>query len=129
VRAIGPADQAIDTTMREELAARPDAVALACMDTRSGLLLGLEVKGDARRDDVEMAAFSAAQVLAAPGSEEDAPDLSDESFIASARWVHAYARVPKKKDLVVVALAPGDANVALLRAWIRQIAERVGPHA
>jgi hypothetical protein len=99
------------------------------MDTRSGLLLGLEVKGDAPRDDVELAALSAAQILSAPAPEDDVNEDCAESFVASARWVHAYARVPEKKDLVVVGLAPGHANVALLRAWIRQIAERVGPHA
>lgn len=119
----------IDAAMKEELAARPEAVALACMDTRSGLLLGLEVRDDAARDDVEMAALSAAQICSVPAPDVEVQEDCDESFVASARWVHAYARVPERKDLVVVGLAPGHANVALLRAWIRQIAERVGPHA
>lgn len=116
--------------MREELKAKPDAVALACMDTRSGLLLGLEVRPDAARDEVELAALSAAQLCSVPvpGSEDETEDC-DESFVASARWVHAYARVPARRDLIVVGLAPGNANVALLRTWIREIAERVGPRA
>ena len=122
--------KAIDTGLKAELAARPEAVALACMDTRSGLLLGLEVRDDVMRDDVEMAALSAAQICSVPANGDiDAQEDCDESFVASARWVHAYARVPDRKDLVMVGLAPGHANVALLRAWIRQIAERVGPHA
>ena len=119
----------LEVTMKEELAARPDAVALACMDTRSGLLLGLEVRDDTARDDVEVAALSAAQICSVPAPEADETEDCDESFVASARWVHAYARVPERRDLVVVGLAPGHANVALLRAWIRRIAERVGPHA
>lgn len=122
----------IDTTMQEALGSRPEAVALACMDTRSGLLLGLQVKGGVARDDVEVAAYSAAELCTAPGSselEEPAGEDCDETFVASSRWVHAYARVPTRRDLVVVGLAPGDANVALLRAWIRQVAAQVGPEA
>ncbi len=118
--------------MKEALASRPDAVALACMDTRSGLLLGIHVRGDVPRDDVEVAAFSAAQLCSAPhagASLEDEEEECDESFVVSSRWVHAYARVPSRRDLVVVGLAPGGANVALLRAWIRRVAERVGPQA
>ena len=101
------------------------------MDTRSGLLIGLEVQGDVPRDDVEVAAFSAAQLCTAPQptGAADGDAACDESFVASSRWVHAFARVPARRDLVVVGLAPGDANVALLRAWIRQVAERVGPRA
>lgn len=117
----------IDVTMKDALAARSDAVALACMDTRSGLLLGIQVKGDVLRDDVEIAAFSSAELCSAPGVSSDEP--CDESFVASARWIHAYARVPSRRELVVVGLAPGDANVALLRAWIRRVAEQVGPDA
>lgn len=122
---------AIDIAIRDALDKRPDAVALACMDTRSGLLLGLQVRGDVPRDDVEIAAFSAAQLCSAPsvGLEEVPDEACDETFVTSSRWIHAYARVPTRRDLVVVGLAPGDANVALLRAWIRQVAERVGPHA
>lgn len=122
----------IEREMKDALASRPDAVALACMDTRSGLMLGMQVRGDVERDDVEVAAFSAAQLCSAPNAEalgDDADEDCDESFVASARWVHAYARVPSRRDLVVVGLAPWDANVALLRAWIRQVADRVGPQA
>ncbi len=114
----------IDIAMKEALASRPDAVALACMDTRSGLLLGIQVRGDVPRDDVEVAAFSAAQLCSAPqavglgdNGDPDAEEECDESFVASSRWVHAYARVPSRRDL------------ALLRAWIREVADRVGPQA
>lgn len=122
----------IEVTMKEALASRPDAIALACMDTRSGLLLGIQVRGDFPRDDVEVAAFSAAQLCSAPKTDspfDEGEERCDDAFVASYHWVHAYARVPSRTDLVVVGLAPGDANVALLRAWIRQVAERVGPQA
>ncbi len=123
---------AIELTMKEALESRPDAVALACMDTRSGLMLGMHVRGDVARDDVEIAAFSAAQLCSAPMSDgpmDDAEEACDESFVASSCWVHAYARVPSRRDLIVVGLAPGDTNVALLKAWIRRVAEQVGPRA
>lgn len=117
--------------MKEELAARPEAVALACMDTRSGLLLGLEVRDDAMRDDVETAAIAAAQLCSVPAFESDENLEGEESYVASARWVHAYARVPDKQELVVVGVAPGHANVALLRTWIRHVADmvKVSPRA
>ena len=118
----------IDVTMRDALADRPDAIALACMDMRSGLVLGLQVRADVPRDDVEAAAFSAAQLCTAPSSEEG-DEACDESFVASSHWVHAFARVPARRDLVVVGMAPGDANVALFEAWIRQVAAGVGPRA
>lgn len=121
---------ALEQTMLKALAARPDAVALACMDTRSGLVLGMQVRGEVPRDDVESAAYSAAELCSTPSTTSGVDDLdlpSDEAFVVSSRWVHAFARVPARRDLVVVGLAPGDANVALLRAWIRQVAEQVGP--
>ncbi|MDB4943203.1 MAG: hypothetical protein JWP97_2737 [Labilithrix sp.] len=121
-----------ETMMKEALGARPDAVAIACMDTRSGLLLGLQVRGDIPRDDVEVAAFSAGQLCSAPLGDEridGAERQLDESFVASEQWVHAFARVPSRRDLVVVGIAPGDANIALLRTWIREVAAHVGPEA
>jgi hypothetical protein len=121
---------ALEQTMLKALAARPDAVALACMDTRSGLVLGMQVRGEVPRDDVESAAYSAAELCSTPSTSGELDDLdlpSDEAFVVSSRWVHAFARVPARRDLVVVGLAPGDANVGLLRAWIRQVAEQVGP--
>lgn len=119
----------IELAMRDALATRPDAVALACMDTRSGLVLGMEVRAEVARDDVELATLSAAEMCSAPrldGGIADGTVDADESFVASSQWVHAYVRVPSRRDLVVVGLAAGDANVTLLRAWLREVAEQVG---
>ncbi len=118
---------AIDAAMREELAQKPEVVALACMDTRSGLVIGMEVREEAERDSVEFAAMSATQLCSVPGTDSDVDEAVDECFLVSKRWVHAYARVPKNRDLVVLSMAPGDANVALFRTWLRHVAERVGP--
>ncbi len=125
----------IEPAMRDALSSQPEAVALACMDTASGLLLGLHVRGDARRDDVEVAAYSAGHLCSAPAcdsvepSEPPSEEPCDESFVVSSQWLHAYARVPTRRDLVVVGLARGGTNVALFRAWVRHVAEQVGPHA
>jgi hypothetical protein len=116
----------MEPTLREALDARPEAVALACMDTSSGLLLSLQIRGDVAADDVEMAALSAAELCAVPAPREEDGDTScAESFLVSRRWVHAYARVPRRSELVMVGIARGGANVALLRAWLRRVAERV----
>ena len=122
----------IEVMMEEALSSRPDAVAIACMDTRSGLVLGMQVRGNVPRDDVEVAAYSAAQLCSAPMPGqllEDQEQTVDESFVASDQWVHAFARVPRRRDLVMVGIAPGDSNIALLRSWIREVAEHVGPDA
>ena len=121
---------AIEQTMERALAARPDAVALVCMDTRSGLVLGMQVRGDVARDELESVAECAAELCSAPPTSGDIDAENrpaDEAFVVSSRWVHAFARVPMRREILVVGLAPGDANVGLLRAWIRQVAQQVGP--
>lgn len=118
----------LDIAMKDALDARPDVAALACMDGRAGLVLGMYVRGDIARDAVEVAALSAPQFCSVPqlddpaGVDEDCP----EAFIASEAWVHAFARVPGRPDLVVMGLAQRGTNVALLRVWLGEVAGRVG---
>jgi hypothetical protein len=116
----------IEVQLRDALAERTDVSALACMDGRAGLVLGLYVKGGVARDDVELAVMSAPELCSGPTTDGDAPC---ESFVASTAWVHAFARVPARPDLIVVGVAPGGANVTLLRAWLREVAGRVGQAA
>lgn len=120
----------LESQLQAALAAREDVSALACMDGRAGLVLGLYVKGDVERDEVELAVLSAPELCSGPrmsGSDEGV--AATESFVASAAWVHAFVRVPARPDLVVVGVAPGGANVTLLRAWLREVAGRVGQAA
>jgi hypothetical protein len=115
--------------MKEVLSTNPQALAVAFMDMASGFLLGMQVRDDAQREELEVAAHSAVQLCAAPvvdPKELDSDESYDESYVASPRRLYAYARVPSRRDLVVVGLARGDANVPLFRAWIRGVAERVG---
>ena len=46
--------------------------------------------------------------------------------MASASWVHAFARVPARPDLVVMGLAEAGTNITLLRAWLGEVATKVG---
>lgn len=122
----------LDSEMQEALASRHDVSALACMDGRAGIVLGMCAKEDVPSDAVEVAVMSAPQLCALPrlaSSYDDGEIPCDESFVASTNWVHAFARVPKRPDLLVVGLARGGTNVALLRAWLREVAGRVGQSA
>jgi len=117
-----------DAELGDALASRDDVSALACMDGRAGIVLGMCVREDVRRDEAELVVLSAPELCTAPGAGasdwEDQP--ASESFVASADWIHAFVRVPTRPDLLVVGLAKSDANLTLLRAWLREVAGRVG---
>lgn len=119
---------ALEATMREALDARPDVEALACMDGSAGLLLGMYVRGDVPRELVELAALSASDLCRSPELDEasTADPGCPEAFVASDAWVHAFARVPNRPELLVMGLAPRGANVALLRSWLGEVAGRFG---
>lgn len=121
----------LDTEIQQALASRSDVSALACMDGDAGLVLGLFAKEDVARDAVELAVRAAPQLCAAPDwtADGDVERASQESVVVSDNWVHAFVRVPKRPSLVVVGLAKTDTSVALLRAWLREVAGRVGEAA
>ena len=118
----------LEAAMKDALDARPDVAALACMDGRAGLLLGMFVKGDVPTDMVELAALSAPDLCSAPSLADGGvePDACPDAFVASEDWVHAFARVPERPELVVMGLAQRGTNVTLLRAWLGEVAGRVG---
>ena len=59
-----------DAELRDALESKKDVSAVACMDGRAGLVLGLWIQGEAQaqlsRDEVELAVLSAPQLCAAP---------------------------------------------------------------
>ncbi len=119
----------LESTMKSALAARPDVAAIACMDGRAGLVLGMYVNGDVSPDLVELVALSAPELLSTPslGGVMDEPNEEcPEAFALSDAWVHAFVRVPDKPDLVVLGLAGSGTNVSLLQSWLREVAGRVG---
>jgi hypothetical protein len=122
---------ALETIMRGALDDRPDVAALACFDGGAGLVLGMFVNGDVPSEVVEMAALSAPELCEVPriagqrGFAEEG-EACPEAFVASASWVHAFARVPTRPDLVVMGLANAGTNITLLRAWLGEVATKVG---
>lgn len=118
---------ALETTMKEAIASRPDVAAIACMDGQAGLVLGMFVRGDIPQDLVEMAALAGPELSTAPRlGEDDIAEDCDEAFVTSDAWVHAFARVPERPGLVVMGVAEAGTNVTLLRAWLGEVAGKVG---
>lgn len=120
---------ALETIMKGALDGRPDVAALACFDGGAGLVLGMYVQGDVPSEVVEMAALSAPELCEVPsvaGGWAEEGEACPEAFVASASWVHAFARVPARPDLVVMGLAHSGTNIALLRSWLGEVATKVG---
>ena len=124
----------LDGVMDEALRAGPDALAIACADVQAGFVLGAAARGEAEREAATTAAACAAQLCAMPRVAEGLDDDESESLVTSdevdasealvvsSRWIHAFARVANRPDLVVVGVARGDANVALVRDWVKRVA-------
>ena len=49
----------------------------------------------------------------------------DGALVVSSSWIHAFARVARRPERVVVGVATGDANVALLLDWVKRVAGRL----
>ncbi len=105
----------LETTMRQAIASRPEVAAIACVDGQAGLVLGMFLRGAIPQNLVEKAAHAG-------------PELAKfgEAFVTSDEWVHAFARVPNRPGLVVMGVAEAGADVTLLRAWLQEVAEKVG---
>lgn len=116
-----------DGSMNQALAAYREAAAVACVDARTGMLLGASTRGANFEDVLEHAAIGVSSLCTAPSSRgDDESDDVDETLVISDAWTHAFARVRDRPDLIVVGMAPGSTNVALLRKWVREVADRVG---
>ena len=112
--------------MEDALRSGPGALAIACADVRAGFILGASARGEAEREAATNAAACAAQLCSAPidGDAEDGVEERETAgaLVVSSRWIHAYARVAKRPELVVVGVARGDANVVLLLDWVKRVA-------
>lgn len=120
-----------DTALDEALAAGPDAVAIACADVRAGFVIGASARGEEEREAATNAAACAAQFCATPhlAIEREEEVERDGALIVSSNWIHAYARVDRRPDLVIVGVARGDGNVALLVDWVKRVAGGLGASA
>jgi hypothetical protein len=118
---------ALESAMAAALDRAPGVAAVACMDGRAGLVLGLSVRGHVPHELVELAALSAPELCSAPQPDPGSPDEAcPDALVTSDAWVHAYARVPERPELVVMGLADRTTNVGLLRAWLGEVAGQVG---
>ncbi len=110
----------LESELEAAMRVRPEVSALAWVDGRAGLLLGLLLRDDSvSRERVEHAAFAAPQRM-----NDDADTVS--STVVSGEGVQALARVPSHPEIVVIGMAPLGTNVAVLRAWLGEVAVRVG---
>lgn len=116
----------LESTMKEALAARPEVAALACMDGEAGLVLGMCIQGDANADEVELAALSAPELAKTPRDDGEPDDPAPEALVISDTWVHAFARVPARPELIIMGLARSNENIATLRVWLGEVAGQVG---
>jgi len=116
----------LEATMRDALAARPEVDAIACMDGEAGLVLGMCIQGEASADEVELAAMSAPELARTPRDDGEPDDEAPEAFVISDTWVHAFARVPARPELILMGLARSSENLSTLRQWLGEIAGRVG---
>lgn len=117
----------LEAEIQDALAERHEVSAIACMDEAAGLVLGLCARPDVARDAVELAVLSAPQLCSAMDVQEAGEDVRcDTAIVVSGVWVQVFARVPRHPELVVLGLAKSGANLALLRTWLKEVADRVG---
>ncbi len=120
-----------DTTMQTALVAKHDVSAVACMDQRFGLLLGVYARTDVATEAVEIAASASASLCSRPDllGDGEEPEAADEALCVSGGWVHAFARIPRRPELVLLGVARSGVNIPLLRTWLTEVADRVGREA
>ena len=111
--------------MADAMDARADLDGLACVDLRSGFVLAASTRDEESREALEFAAQTAAQLCAAPKLDVADEDVSRtrETLVVSGTAIHAFALSKRQPDYVVVGVAHGSANVALLLASVRSVAD------
>lgn len=118
-----------DVAMQRALELGPAECAIACVDLRAGMVLGLSARTPLVKEAASSSALAAAQLCIVPRLDAGLDDVEvygDDGIVISTRWVHAFARVVAKSELVVVGVADGSANVALLLAWVKRVGATLG---
>jgi hypothetical protein len=113
----------LELVFGEALRERPEAMALACVDAHTGIVLGASCREESFRRRLPEAALAAAQLCAAPRLDvlHDEESETEEALLVSNGWVHVCARGAPRRELILVGIAAGRANVALLAAWVRDV--------
>lgn len=117
--------------MLESLDDAPAGAALACIDVRSGFVLDVVGRDVAAREVAAAAAMTASQLCVLPrlDGEDFDPAEADEGIFVSPSWVHAFARVPGRPEMVLVGVADASASVALVLAWVKTSCRSLGVRA
>ena len=114
--------------MLETIDNGPPGAALACIDVRSGFVLDVVGRSEATREVASAAAMTASQLCVLPRLEgEDGESVdADEAIFVSSSWVHAFARVPGRPELLLVGVADASASVAVVLAWVKTSCRSLG---
>ena len=115
----------MNEAMEGALSVESDLEALAWVDLRSGVVFQALLKTDEAHEALDLATVAAQQLCAAPRVEEAGSDESRprEALVVSESAVHAFVVSRRLPDCAVVGVGRPNANVALLLASVRSVAE------
>jgi hypothetical protein len=109
------------------LLAHEELDALACVDVETGSVLGLVARRDDSREALDLATQAAAHLCTAPRLDPFVDDEEQgharEAFIVSDQAIYLFAVSRCRPDLIVVGVARRAANVGLLLASVRAVAD------
>jgi len=109
----------LEQSLIETLRVRPEIAGIACIDVNSGLVVSAAVRDDAVHEGLASAAACAPELCSTPES------AADESYIVGSSWMHVLVRASSRPELLVVGVAPAEANLALLMTCARELARRL----
>lgn len=111
--------------MTEALTAESELEALAWIDLRSGVVFHALARDDGAYDALDLATIAAQQLCASPRADATAEqdERPREALVVSETAVHAFVVSRRLPDCAVVGVGPADANVGLLLASVRSVAE------
>jgi hypothetical protein len=111
--------------LSDALSAQDDVDGLACVDVRTGAVIAASTRDRRAREALDLAAQAASQLCVAPRlqSPEEDDARAREALVVSQNVIHAFARSRRHPERVVIGIAHGGANLALLLASLRAIAD------
>ncbi len=124
----------LQRAMADALEAQPEVDFIACVDLPSGRVLAAEAKHGRSCDTLALLAMASSQLCLAPaldgplggpleGGDDSEARLAREALVVSSACVHAFVVSARAKHLAIVGAANAQANVALLLALLRCLAD------
>jgi len=119
----------ISLVLAGALRAHEELDALAWVDLKSGTVMNASTRTGASSEALELAAVVASELCGAPRMDarpdQEPDDGAREVLVVSGSTIHAFARPQGASNRVVVGVAGGAANVALLLASVRSVAAAI----